>query len=392
MLRSVWLGLIATNLALLPASLAAKEDYSLPTYTPAYEPRTVDERGMWMEADEYERRLKLSPLLVNDKALNSYVERVLCQTVGQDRCSSVRIYVMEVPAFNATMHPNGILTVWTGLLLRVRSEAELGAILGHEFGHFELRHSLMGFKNRRSTSDALAWVQVLGGLSNTDTSYNEVSLIGSIYRFNREQEEDADLLGLKYLAGSSYPSSAASKVWQHLMEESDATAAGRKLKSKNRYSSGFFDTHPSNLKRALYLTEEAAEYGDSGDEAIEGHFKAIAPHLPRLLAAQTKLNDFGGSEYILQELAAVNGWNPSLLYARGEMYQLRGNPRDNITASQLYGEALSAGYEGPEVYKNLGLTLLKSGKASEAKPKLQEYLERLPDASDADVIRMLIAQ
>ncbi|WP_333999038.1 hypothetical protein [Sphingomonas aurantiaca] len=97
---------------------------ALPTYSQAYTPTTVDERGVWMEADEDERRLRESPSVIRDPALNAYVRGVLCRTVGDDRCRSVRIYIERVPAFNASMAPNGTMIVWSGLLLRVRNEAE----------------------------------------------------------------------------------------------------------------------------------------------------------------------------------------------------------------------------------------------------------------------------
>ena len=217
----------------------------LPTYTQAYEPRTVDERGMWMDADESEKKLRNSPLVIRDEALNKYVRDVLCRTVGNVRCNGVRVYVLEVPAFNASMRPNGAMTVWSGLLLRVRNEAELGAVLGHEFAHFELRHSLSGFKQRRTASDFLAWAAVLGGMTNTDTSLLQLSLLGSMFQFNREQEEGADLLGMKYLGASNYPAIAAADVWSHVMAEQDATAVGRKRKPRQKYSAG---THPTRIQ------------------------------------------------------------------------------------------------------------------------------------------------
>ena len=86
--------------------------------------------------------------------------------------------------------------------------------------------------------------------------------MGSIFQFNRGQETEADLLGLKYLAQSPYPSRAASEVWQQLMEEADATDFGRKIKRRDVYRAGFFDTHPTSLSRADYLLDQALAYGD----------------------------------------------------------------------------------------------------------------------------------
>src|SRR3546814_5941615 len=64
-------------------------------------------------------------------------------------------------------------------LLRVRSEAELAAVLGHEFGHFEKRHSLMQFKAARGGSDLLAWSALLASMSpsyNTQRAYQDLQI------------------------------------------------------------------------------------------------------------------------------------------------------------------------------------------------------------------------
>lgn len=344
-----------------------------------------------MEADEIERKLRDSPLVIHDEALNTYVKDVLCRTVGADRCKGVRIYVLEVPVFNASMYPNGAMTVLSGLLLRVRNEAELGAVLGHEFGHFELRHTLKAFKQKRSASDFMAWAAVLGGIANTDTGLLQLSLLGSMFRFDRQQEEEADLLGLKYLAASPYPAKSGADIWRNLMAEADATNIGRKRKPHQHYTAGFFDNHPTELKRAVYLTEAAAKLNDSGDPHAAGHRLAMTKYMPRFLAAQVKLNDFGGTEYLLNELASSGGWSGDLLFAKGELYRLRGNPRDLASAAQFYSEAIAAGYTAPDARRNLGLALLRNGQASEGKAALQDYLRLSPDASDSKAIAALLA-
>ncbi len=369
----------------------AKDDFTLAPYVAAYEPSTVDERGVWMLADEGERQLRDSPLRIRVGGLETYLRNVLCKEVGNDRCAGIRIYAVEVPTFNASMMPNGAMQVHSGLLLRARNEAELAAVLGHEFAHFELRHSLYGFKNRRGATDAMAWLTVLGGISNTPVADTNFSLLGSIYQFNRAQETEADLLGLKYLAQSGYPAQSASEVWQALMAEADASALGRKQKVKAKYSAGFFDTHPASLARAYYLATEAGKLPPGGDARAKEYNDAIAPYISRFLAAQMKLNDFGGSEYILSNIAERSGWTGDLLFARGELYRARANPRDLQQASEFYRQAKLAGYAAPELDRNLGLSLLRNGQSDEARIALSAYLAARPDASDAKAITALLA-
>jgi predicted Zn-dependent protease len=377
-------------LAVSPAR-AQNSSTTLPPYTPAYEPRTVDERGLWMEADEDERGLRDSPLVIRDEGLSNYVRGVLCRTVGSDRCNGVRIYILEVPAFNASMEANGTMRIWTGLLLRVHNEAELGAVLGHEFAHFELRHGLAAFKHQRTASDLFSWAGFLGGLTGTNVFALQWSLIGSVYRFSREQEKQADLLSFKYLAASPYPCAAFADVWGHMMAEADETAIGRKQKPNQHYAAGFFDTHPTSLERATYLKEAAAKLAHGGDAAAAQYQVAISKYLPLLLADQVKRNDFGGTEYILNQFAAANGWTGDLLFARAELYRMRGNPRDLVTAAQFYTDAIKQGYSAPEAQRGLGLSLMRSGQTNEARTALAEYLKLKPDASDAKAISALLA-
>ena len=119
-------GFSLASLAFAAPALAAPAPLPAP-YAGVYQPQGVDEIGMWREDDESERRLAASPLVLRDEKLNAYVKGVLCEAVGDDRCKAARVYILREPSFNATMSPNGTMRVYTGLLLRVRNEAELGS-------------------------------------------------------------------------------------------------------------------------------------------------------------------------------------------------------------------------------------------------------------------------
>lgn len=377
--------LLAT--AIGTSALAADKRPPLPTYTQAYTPTTVDERGIWMQSDEQERIWRESRSLIRDVSLNAYVRGVLCRTVGDDRCKSVRLYIDEVPEFNAFMTPNGAMVVWTGLLLRVRSEAELGAILGHEFGHFELRHTLKDFKSHRTGTDLMAWASILV----RNSANIQYATVGQMYAFSRDQEREADMTGFQYLARSQYPSSAAADVWEHVMGEADATAIGRRGRAQHKYVAGVFATHPTDLARATYLRAASIEAHDVKPPVVDTHRAAVATWLPIFLNDQIKLNDFGGSEYLLAYLAEGSGWTTPLLCARGDLYRERGNPRDLVSAAQFYQEAIGKGDAPPETYRGLGLALLRSQQVAEGQAALATYLRLKPAATDAALIATLIS-
>ena len=91
--------------------------------------------------DREESRLRLSPFTLRDAQFTAYIQDIACR-LGGEHCPDIRVYLMRTPFFNASMAPNGMMQVWTGLLLRVENEAQLAAVLGHEIGHYVARHSV----------------------------------------------------------------------------------------------------------------------------------------------------------------------------------------------------------------------------------------------------------
>lgn len=364
-----------------------------PPYAGVYQPQGVDEIGLWRDSDEQERALANSPRLIRDEALNAYVRGVLCKDIGADRCGAVRIYILRFPIFNADMSSNGAMRIFSGLLLRMRSEAELASVLGHEFGHFEKRHSLVGFKRARTATDFLSWAAVLASMSpQASQSFGtlQTSVIGGFYRYKRDQEREADLLGLGYLNKSPLRASAASRVWRNLILEQEASSLARGLRKPDFEHNSFFGTHPIDGERADYLYALAAPDGDGRDDGSERYAAAMGPWLPLFLDDQIKLNDFGGSDFIINRLAEA-GWTATLWRARGDLYRSRGEPRDLMNAADFYGKAVALDPTMPEAQRGLGFAYAKTGRITEGRAALQRYLDLRPTASDAAMIQMTIS-
>jgi hypothetical protein len=378
---------LAAPLMLAAATAGAEKAVApLPPFSNAYEPRSVDERGLWMLADEDERKLRDSAFVIRDPQLSGYVRTVLCRTVGADRCGGARVYVMRVPAMNAYMTPNGSMVIWSGLLLRVRDEAELAAILGHEFAHFEQRHTLGRFSHGRSMSDIAAWMSLFGGSAAATV---QTAAIGSIFSYQRDQEQAADMLGGQYMLAAGYDARALPDIWTRTMDEADATSLGRKQRSRRYDRVAFFASHPTNLDRAIYLRKLADAAGRSGETGQSAFVTAMKPWRAEFLADQLKLNDFGGTEYLLGQLAS-DGWSEDLLFARGELYRTRGNPRDLVSAADFYRQAITQDPAHAEAYRGLGLSLMRSGGAEEGTAALKHYLALKPAAPDAAMIATLV--
>src|SRR6185312_709398 len=138
---------------------AAPTDWQMPArFTrPA---ASTDEGSLWAFMDREEHRLQQSAFVIRDKALHDYVAGVVCKLAGE-HCPDIRVYIVQTPLFNASMAPNGMMQVWSGLLLRMTSEAQLAAVLGHEIGHYLARHSIERLRDAKSKSAAGQFLGIL---------------------------------------------------------------------------------------------------------------------------------------------------------------------------------------------------------------------------------------
>ncbi len=381
--------LSATSAVLAPSPVVAAETVAKPEPLRAglgFVPQDKDERGLWMQADEYERDLKHSNFLIQDAGLNTYVRDVFCKTVGQAECKDVRIYLMRTAYFNASMAPTGVMQVNSGLFLRVRNEAQFAAILGHEYTHYRNRHSVQLF---RSEKKGLAAASIIGAFG-VIGSLASIGIVGSIFSFSREMEAESDAGSIPMLVKAGYDPHSASLVWEQLRAEMDATAVARDTKSRKDKNGGMFASHPPTAERMAVLKSLADKAGVTGtvDNRTDAYRAALAPFWADFIDDQIKLNDFGATDFLLGSLAQ-QGWTAELHYARGELYRSRGRPEDLPKAAGFYREAIATGAAPSEAWRGLGLALLRSGSADEGKAALKDYITKKPGASDRAMMTML---
>src|SRR5512134_627575 len=172
---------------------ADEYDYQAPPRFTRPEAGT-DEGGLWAYMDREEQRLKRSSFLIRDPALQDYVNGIACRLAG-DHCPEMRVYLVRTPYFNASMAPNGMMQVWSGLLVRMQNEAQLAAVLGHEIGHYLQRHSVERLRDAKSRSSfALILGMALGaaGAGANVGQLAELGIVASMMAYGRDQEREAD--------------------------------------------------------------------------------------------------------------------------------------------------------------------------------------------------------
>src|SRR6185503_3713472 len=107
----------------------------VPLIGPGYQPTDRDELGLWQEMRRVEEEVAGSNLLIQDPQLTGYLKGLIGR-VGGPAAQDFRIYLAHIPEFNAVMFPTGFAVVFSGLLLRMRNEAQLAGVIAHESGHF----------------------------------------------------------------------------------------------------------------------------------------------------------------------------------------------------------------------------------------------------------------
>jgi predicted Zn-dependent protease len=395
--RSLLVGGAATAAALHAgvAQARIRPQDMVPLVGPGYKPTERDEIGLWKEMDRAEEEIAGSNLLVTDPKLTGYLQNII-GTVGGPAAKDYRIYLARIPDFNAMMFPSGFAVVFTGLLLRMRNEAQLAGVIAHESGHFLRRHMIRSWRDMKRKSDLFAIGAMLAGVGGAGAGvylgdYVQLAQLGtllSLFQYSRAMEAEADAMGAKLISETGYPPMEMANIWEQLIGEENASA---RYRGKHRRRGSLFDTHPSEGSRMIDLRADAAELTVPGkvyDNGRARYLSMIGDIRPALLDDQVKLNDPGASQYLIETLAQ-DGWNGLLRFYEGEVWRLRNRPGDAQRADQSYAAAVVYPDAPADAWRWHGISLMKQGRPAEAKAAFARYLKMKPDAPDAPWVRQM---
>src|SRR5262245_24164538 len=345
-------------------------------------PLDTPEGGLWGAMDKIEAEIKVSPALVKDEVLNTYVRKVLCDLAGP-QCESLRVYIVEEPTSNAFAGPNGIVVVWTGLLLRIQSEAELAFVLGHEVTHYLKRHSVANFER---TTNSAGRVRLLSAATLGIAALPAALIaVGALASYSREQERDADLGGFDLVVAKGYDPREGSAFMAHTAEERDART--------NRSSDlPYLRTHPNPEQRLAAINQRAAQLPQSHPNIIAADlYRAVmSPHRAAWLEEEFNRGDFSQTITVVNQLLKAEPDSAELRYFLGEAYRRRNTKGDVESATEAYRRAIAAGNPPTAVYRGLGLVALKAGQKDVAKDSFEKYLSLTPEAGDRAMVQFYL--
>ncbi len=199
----------------------------------------------------------------------AYVERVGKRVAVQSGLSNAQgdftVQLLNSPVENAFAIPGGYIYVTRQLLALMNSEDELAFVMGHEVGHVAARHSA----GRQRTSTIGGVLAGIVGAAAGNSAIGQLLATGAqrasqLYglKYGRDQEYQADGLGVRYVAGAGYDPYAAPEILGQLGASTALTA--RASGSDANAVPTWLSTHPSSadrVARARALAQQARRGG-----------------------------------------------------------------------------------------------------------------------------------
>ncbi len=151
--------------------------------------------------------------VTQDKALNAYISDVgnRMLPVVHRKDMPYNFQCVNATYINAYAFPGGSIAVTRGILLELENEAELAALLGHELGHVNARHSAEQASKGTISGLLVSGLSVLAssqgaGLGSLTQQLGTLSQGLFLSKYSRENENEADALGHEYMTGAKYDS------------------------------------------------------------------------------------------------------------------------------------------------------------------------------------------
>lgn len=381
-LRNIWRSAVA--IVCLSVALTAHAQSPRPTDD------SSDEAGLWYAVDKIEEYVKLSGARITDPVLINYAQRVTCAVTGP-ACKDIRLYIINEPSFNASMYPNGMMLIHSGLLLRAENEAQLSCVIGHEYGHFKQDHSLQRWRRAKNIANASILLNIVGAAAGAgqETSIG-TSIAGVLAQqsFSREHEREADTIGFEQAAGAGYSADQCAKVWTNLISESEASEF-KKVRNQATKSS-LLSTHPVPIERAQTLEDMAKKMPGGANKGESAHKLATGSHFEQWVNTELLAKDYDRHIHLFEQLKA-RGQNAALLdFYIGEAYRLRREDGDSVLAMAAWERSAAQDGAPAQVWKMLGEQYRREKRNDDALMAYRKYLAASPNAPDKAFIERYI--
>lgn len=314
---------------------------------------------------------------VQDQRLNSYVTSIgVALHQGSHRKSMPYNYrVVNANYLNAYTFPAGSMALTRGIMIELQNEAELAAVLGHELGHVNARHSAQKQGQALLAAVALATVEVAA----RDSKNKELVGIGSqlgasalLAGYSREFEREADGLGQEYLVRGGYPASAMVALHQMLL---------RTDKSRPGLLETMFSSHPMSQER-VRLSQGLADTKYAATRSSPVHRERFMDNTATLQALRPTIEDNRNAELAMSkgDMGSAAGFLRSALkrsprdypthFRMAQVHHSAGELNDALRFAQA---SQSLYPQEAQAHKLVGVLYLERGNPGAALESFQRY-------------------
>jgi predicted Zn-dependent protease len=211
------------------------------------------EVAMGREADQ---SISASLGAYDDPSLQAYLTEIGNRMAGLSERPNLpwSFKVMDDPIVNAFALPGGFIYITRGIMVHFNSEAELASVVGHEIGHVTGRHSAEQLSRAQLAQVGLVAGQLFGPRELQGLLGAAGAGLGLLFlKFGRDDERQADDLGLRYMNRAGYDPREMPGVFAMLGSVSVASGGDRVPE--------WLSTHPNPENREQRIEAAIAELG-----------------------------------------------------------------------------------------------------------------------------------
>lgn len=203
------------------------------------------------------RHLPMHP----DPRVQAYVrciaDRLIAELDPEHKNMDWEVIVFDDDGINAAALPNGKISVLSGLLRVADTPDSLAAVLGHEIAHATENH-VMDRAKKGARTDMLVLLGSAATGINSDM-LRQGAAIGMTLPYARDQETEADLVGLQYMAKAGFDPRAAMYLWKNMSAANKG--APPEMLSSHPSDDTRLDNIVKQITRALVSYNQARESG-----------------------------------------------------------------------------------------------------------------------------------
>lgn len=168
--------------------------------------------------------------LVDDPALQAWVDGIGQRLAARSERPGLpwSFKVVDDPVVNAFALPGGFIYVTRGILGHLKSEAELAAVIGHEIGHVTAQHGVNQMSKAQLATGGLMVGMILAPAAGQSVGQLAQAGLGVLFlKYGRDDERQADDLGLRYMVNTRYETREMPAVFDLLRRVGQAEGGGR---------------------------------------------------------------------------------------------------------------------------------------------------------------------